>query len=295
MGVTAKRRLVSAAVIVALVAVGGAAIAQSAQRFTDVPPEHPAYEAVEWAASVELTLGYGDGTFRPDVPLHKTHAVLFMERYYDNILQAAETDGFTRGDMMLLLHEITGSALEPPMASNALPERIGDWLYVSGETVDGEYDGYLTGTSDRESAMVVVVCWDRRGLEAGFFSASAVFDRARAYPAAYRNALQNGPTTMGPRQRLLQEVTAQYAGRVEWRFGDGSEKTTDRLVPASDREALLMTGDKLEVFLDALVADRSGELHVVLWDGSETEGRGTIQASGGAGVAIWASRCEAAG
>lgn len=166
-----------------------------------------------------------------------------------------------------------------------------DRLHVSGETVDGEYDGYLAATSDRESAAAMVVCWDWRGLEAGFFSASAVFDRARAYPAAYRNALQNGPTTFGPRQRLLREVTAQYAGRVEWRFGDGSEKTTDQLVPASDREALLMTGDKLEAFLDALAADRSGELHVVLWDGSETEGRGTIQVSGGADVAIWASRC----
>ena len=55
-----------------------------------------------------------------------------------------------------------------------------------------------------------------------------------------------------------------------------------------------MTGETLDTFLDALAADKSGELHVVLWDGSEMEGRGMIQALGGADVASWASRCQAA-
>ena len=99
---------------------------------------------------------------------------------------------------------------------------------------------------------------------------------------------------MGPRQRLLNDVRANYSGRVEWRFGDGSEKTTDYLAPAPGVEALRMTGDTLDAFLDALAADKTGELHIVLWDGSEMEGRGTMQASGGADVANWASRCEAA-
>ena len=288
------RRLISVSVIVAVVATAGTVAAQGAQRFPDVPPDHDAFEAVEWAAEVGLTLGYTDGTFRPDVPLHKAHAVIFMERYYDQILGAAETDRFTRGDMMQLLHEIAGQDPEPPQTSIAPPERIGDWFHVSGETVDGEYDGYLTATSDKESAAIMVLCWDRRGLEAMFFSASAVFDRARAFPSRYDEALRNAPSTMGPRQRLLNEVRANYSGRVEWRFGDGSEKTTDYLAPAPGVEALRMTGDTLDAFLDALAADKSGEFHLVLWDGSEMEGRGTIQASGGADVANWASRCEAA-
>ena len=289
------RRLISVAVIVAVVATAGAVAAQGAQRFPDVPPDHDAFEAVEWAAEVGLTLGYTDGTFRPDVPLHKAHAVIFMERYYDQILGAAETDRFTRGDMMRLLHEIAGPDPELPTTSNAPPERIGDWFHVSDETVDGEYDGYLTATGDGESAAVMVVCWDRgRGLEAMFFSASAVFDRARAFPSRYEEALRNAPSTMGPRQRLLNNVSASYSGRVEWRFGGGSEKTTDYLAPAPGVEALQMTGDTLDAFLDALAADKSGELHIVLWDGSEIEGQGTIQVSGGADVARWASRCEAA-
>ena len=206
------RGLISVAVIVAVVATVGTVGAQGVQRFPDVPPDHGAFEAVEWAAEVGLTLGYTDGTFRPDVPLRKAHAVIFMERYYDQVLGAAEADRFTRGDMMKLLHEIAGPDPEPPKTSIAPPERIRDWLHVSGETVDGEYDGYVTATGDGESAAVMVLCWDgtdRRGLEAMFFSAAAVFDRARAFPARYDEALRNAPSTMGPRQRLLNEVRAQ--------------------------------------------------------------------------------------
>ena len=60
-----------------------------------MPADHPAYEAVEWAAEVGLTLGYDDGTFKPDRPLSKRHAVVFMERFYDDILGADQSTDFT--------------------------------------------------------------------------------------------------------------------------------------------------------------------------------------------------------
>lgn len=103
------RRLsyVIAAVTVAA-AVAGTAVAQSAQRFTDVPPHHPDFAAIEWAAEAGVTAGYGDGTFRPSQPLSKRHALVFMERYYDSILGAAESEDFTRGDMMRVLYEMAG-------------------------------------------------------------------------------------------------------------------------------------------------------------------------------------------
>ena len=83
-----------------------AVVAQTAQRFEDVPPDHYAFEAVEWAAEAGVTTGYGDGTFKPQRPLNKRHAVVFMERFYDEILQAEESKDFTRGDMMVLLKAI---------------------------------------------------------------------------------------------------------------------------------------------------------------------------------------------
>ncbi len=81
------------------------AVAQS-QWFPDVPPEHFAFEAVEWAAEVGVTTGYTDGTFKPERPLTKADAALFLERYYDEVLRANESEDFTRGQMMLLLKAI---------------------------------------------------------------------------------------------------------------------------------------------------------------------------------------------
>ena len=113
------RRLAPAVPLVAMavLAAAGTVAAQSEQRFDDVPADHEAHEAVEWAAETGLTLGYGDGTFRPDAPLSRDHAVIFMERYYDEILGADESDDFTRGDMMRLLH---GMAETPPEARDGL-------------------------------------------------------------------------------------------------------------------------------------------------------------------------------
>ena len=109
-----RRLILTMIAVVAVLAAAGTVAAQSAQRFPDVAPDHEAYEAVEWAAGVGITLGYTDGTFKPERPLHKNHAVLFMERYYDEILQASESPDFTRGDMMRLLKAINdGGSVRP--------------------------------------------------------------------------------------------------------------------------------------------------------------------------------------
>ena len=106
-----KRRL--AAIVLAAGVIGAltaTAVAQS-QRFPDVAPDHYAFEAVGWAAEVGVTTGYTDGTFKPQRPLSKRHAVVFMERYYDEILGADESADFTRGDMMVLLKAINDGTL----------------------------------------------------------------------------------------------------------------------------------------------------------------------------------------
>ena len=108
------------AVVVAVLAAAGTVTAQTVQRFSDVPPDHEAFAAVEWAAEVGVTAGYGDGTFRPAVPLPKRHAVVFMERYYDEILGADESEDFTRGDMMALLHEMSGAIGDQSAATDDL-------------------------------------------------------------------------------------------------------------------------------------------------------------------------------
>ena len=113
-GAPVRKLILSAIAAVAVLAAAGTVAAQSAQRFPDVPPDHEAFEAIEWAAEVGVTTGYDDGTFKPERPLSKRHAVVFMERYYDQILQADESPDFTRGDMMRVLKAINdGGTTEP--------------------------------------------------------------------------------------------------------------------------------------------------------------------------------------
>ena len=96
------------AVLVIAVFIGAATAWAQSQRFSDVPPTHNHHTVIEWAAEAGVTVGYNDGTFKPDGPLSKGHAVIFMERYYDEILGADQSDDFTRGDMMGVLCVVAG-------------------------------------------------------------------------------------------------------------------------------------------------------------------------------------------
>lgn len=98
-----------------MILLGASVAAAQSQRFKDVPPSHEAYEAVEWAASVGLTSGKGDGTtFGPDDALPRWRALLFVEKFYDNVLGAESSKAFTSGDLMVVLHKIHSAAETPP-------------------------------------------------------------------------------------------------------------------------------------------------------------------------------------
>lgn len=99
-----RRRKAAVGLVVVLVVVGVASVAvgQFEERFSDVPADDPNRIAIEWAAEAGLTIGYGDGRFGPDDDMTRFEAVTFMERFFDLGL----ADGFSRGDMMGLLHAI---------------------------------------------------------------------------------------------------------------------------------------------------------------------------------------------
>lgn len=72
---------VAAATVIAFV---GTVAAQTEQRFEDVPPDHYAYAAVDWAVEHGITGGCGDGTnFCPEQNLNRAHMVTFLKRYHD--------------------------------------------------------------------------------------------------------------------------------------------------------------------------------------------------------------------
>lgn len=104
-----KRLATGMAIGVALF-MGGAAWAISSP-FVDVTDAHPV-DAIEWAVEQGITRGYTETEFRPDEPLKRSHAVIFIERFYDKVLGANGDDqftnpDFTRADMMVLLYEMS--------------------------------------------------------------------------------------------------------------------------------------------------------------------------------------------
>ena len=137
-------------VIVAVLAVGGTVAAQSTQRFPDVPPDHPDYDAVQWAAEVGVTTGHTDGTFRPEQPLSLRHTTVFLTRYYEEILGADVSADFTRSDMMRVLYEMAGAPGQGSSSSDG-EEDSGD----AGEQSPDDTTWRGTSTFDGEPSTVV--------------------------------------------------------------------------------------------------------------------------------------------
>ena len=108
-----KLALMSVFVVLAVAVVPTSNAVAQGQRFSDVGPDHYAFEAIEWAAEAGVTAGYPDGTFKPAQPLSKSHALLFMASYYDGNLRADQSADFTRADMMALLKAINDGTLFP--------------------------------------------------------------------------------------------------------------------------------------------------------------------------------------
>lgn len=83
-------------VVVAAVALAATAVAQPAQRFGDVPPDHYAFEAASWMADNGITTGCGDGSnFCPDQPLTRAHIAAFLHRYHTKVASGAEAPATT--------------------------------------------------------------------------------------------------------------------------------------------------------------------------------------------------------
>ena len=79
-----RKKLGISVAFLVVVLVSAVAGAQIQQRFNDVPPDHYAYDAVEWAVDIGVTTGCGDGTnFCPNRNLTRAHMVTFLKRYHD--------------------------------------------------------------------------------------------------------------------------------------------------------------------------------------------------------------------
>ena len=80
-------------VVAATVALTAAAVAlaQGIGTFRDVPDNHYAFDAAQWAVQNRITLGCFDGTnFCPDRTVSRGESVTFLYRYQNNVISALE-------------------------------------------------------------------------------------------------------------------------------------------------------------------------------------------------------------
>lgn len=135
--------------VIVLVVAGGALATHS--RFADVTDDHPV-DAIEWAAEQGITTGYSATEFRPDEPLKRAHALVFMTRFYDNVLGADGDDqhsnpDFTRADMMALLYSMTAPATTTTTTTTQPAQACADAVcvvdhYWFGSGRDNSVDNY---------------------------------------------------------------------------------------------------------------------------------------------------------
>src|SRR5262245_22206042 len=50
--------------------------------FSDVPPDHPFHDDIVWMATLEITGGFSDGTFRPTVAVSRGSMAAFIHRLF---------------------------------------------------------------------------------------------------------------------------------------------------------------------------------------------------------------------
>ena len=204
-----RRTLVVAAIVVAVLA-GGVAVAQTAQRFSDVPADHPQADAIAWAAETGLTAGYEDGTFRPDEPLPRWAAMIFMERFYDDVLQATASDGFTRGDMMELLHTINNAS--SPVSASAMPTSDPS---ACAALRRGRYYTHPGSVPARVDVTVVSVAFDDLAVPDETYTASMDADPAQNFTNEMLDALET-------------KLEALAHGRTDWVFNRRGSVTLPR-------------------------------------------------------------------
>ena len=80
-------------VVAAAVALTAAAVAlaQGIGQFRDVPDNHYARDAVEWAIQNNITYGCRDGTyFCPERTVNRAESVTFLHRYHNNVIRQLE-------------------------------------------------------------------------------------------------------------------------------------------------------------------------------------------------------------
>ncbi len=87
----ASRLAVGLAIAAVALTASAVAVGQGIGTFRDVPNDHYARDAVQWAVLNGITVGCGDGTyFCPETYVNRAQSVTFLHRYHNNVIRPLE-------------------------------------------------------------------------------------------------------------------------------------------------------------------------------------------------------------
>ena len=160
------------------------------QMFPDVSEGHAFRDAINCLAYYGVTVGYGDGTFRPNVDVTRFQMVLFMERAAgiagadaeDVVGDFAETgsDPVNRGDMALLIARLLAAATTKESTPNVTNNADGTFAVSGVETKDWDYFADSRRSQNRvhdSAASALYELGVASGTGMGYFSPDATVTR----------------------------------------------------------------------------------------------------------------------
>ena len=160
------------------------------QMFPDVSEGHAFRDAINCLAYYGVTVGYGDGTFRPNVDVTRFQMVLFMERAAgiagadaeDVVGDFAETgsDPVNRGDMALLIARLLEASTSAESAVNVKTNDDGTFTVDGVAAKDWDYFADSRRSQNRvhdSAASTLYELGVASGTGMGYFSPDATVTR----------------------------------------------------------------------------------------------------------------------
>ncbi len=160
------------------------------QMFPDVSEGHAFRDAINCLAYYGVTVGYGDGTFRPNVDVTRFQMVLFMERAAgiagadaeDVVGDFAETgsDPVNRGDMALLIARLLAAATSAESPVNVKTNDDGTFTVDGVAAKDWDYFADSRRSQNRvhdSAASTLYELGVASGTGMGYFSPDATVTR----------------------------------------------------------------------------------------------------------------------
>ena len=182
----------------------GEPISADSPEFSDVPADHLFHDAIAWAAAEGITLGYPDGTFRPDDLVSRQGSVAFLHRFGGEPA-SAHPAGFLDVPPEHLFHDAIAWAAEQGVTTG-----YPDGYFRPGETVTRQAAAAFlhreeTEADTRPAIADLIDTSDRAAVAAAFEERTAVINTPSGWTGSHEDC-DAGEQSDASKSAVLQMV-----------------------------------------------------------------------------------------